>query len=163
MTRIQLIDAPLIDAVTERARKSPRLRTNHNFHRDHADNPHRFLNALTRGTYCAPHRHLEPPKSETFLVLRGEVVVFLFDDRGRVSARHLLGRAGLFGIDIAPGAWHSIAAQSDSAVCFEVKPGPYEASADKEFAPWAPREGDARASAYLAELLAGTHEPFGPR
>jgi cupin fold WbuC family metalloprotein len=133
---------------------------NHNFHRNAADNPHRFLNALARGTYSVPHRHLVPPKAETFVALQGEVAVFLFEDDGRVAARHVLGRDGLHGIDIPPGVWHSVAAVSESAICFEVKPGPYEASNDKEFAPFAPAEGDAAAAAYLERLLVGLAQPL---
>ncbi len=75
----------LLEALVTRAQQSPRLRSNHNFHRDAADNPHRFLNALARGTYCCPHRHLDPPKAESFVALTGEVAVFLFDDSGKVS------------------------------------------------------------------------------
>ena len=154
MNPIQLIDSRLIEATIARARSSPRLRTNHNFHSGPADNPHRFLNALAEGTYSTPHRHLDPPKAETFVALQGQVVVFLFDDHGEVSARHVLGRDGLFGVDIAPGVWHSVAALSEIAVCFEVKPGPYDVSNDKQFAPWAPAEGDPAAPAYLERLLA---------
>ncbi len=153
MHGVQLIDSGLLEALVERARHSPRLRSNHNFHRDASDNPHRFLNALTRGTYCCPHRHLDPPKAESFVALRGEVAVFLFDDSGQITERHVLGRNGLFGIDIAPGLWHSVAALSDTAVCFEVKPGPSEVANDKQFASFAPSEGDPKAAAYLAELL----------
>jgi cupin fold WbuC family metalloprotein len=153
MDGIQLIDAALVNGVLERAKGSPRLRMNHNFHAGPADNPHRFLNALVRGTYSAPHRHLVPPKAESFIALEGEVCVFLFEDDGRLAARHVLGRGGLYGVDIAAGVWHSVAAITETAVCFEVKPGPYEASNDKEFAPFAPREGAPEAAAYLAQLL----------
>lgn len=153
MSPVQLIDQSLLDATIERARGSPRLRINHNFHHGPADNPHRFLNAWIRGTYAAPHRHLAPPKAESFIVLRGEVAVFLFDDAGVVIARHVLGRE-VCGIDLPPGAWHTLAPVSDVAVCFEVKPGPYEVATDKEFAPWAPSEGSAGAGAYLARLMA---------
>ena len=120
-----------------------------------ASNPHRFLNAWTRGSYAAPHRHLEVPKPESFIVLRGELVLFLFDDVGAVTETHILGRDGVLGIDIAPGLWHTLTALTDTAICFEVKAGPYDAATDKEFAPWAPREGDPAAASYLANLLAG--------
>jgi cupin fold WbuC family metalloprotein len=151
---IQLIDQALLDATLERARHAPRGRTNHNFHPDMASNPHRFLNAWTRGSYAAPHRHLAVPKPESFVVLRGEMALFIFDDDGKVIGRHVLGRDGLIGIDVAPGVWHTVACVSDTAVCFEVKAGPYDAATDKEFAVWAPREGDPRAASYLERLLA---------
>jgi len=154
MSSVQLIDDALLAATLERARLSPRLRTNHNFHSGPADNPHRFLNAWVRGTYAAPHRHLLPPKAESFIVLRGEVAVFLFDDVGTVTERHILGR-DLVGIDLAPGVWHTLAPLSATAVCFEVKPGTYHVTNYKEFAPWAPAEGEPEAPAYLERLLAG--------
>ena len=151
--RTQLIDQALLEQTLARAAVSPRRRINHNFHPSAESNPHRFLNALLRGTYCAPHRHAAPPKSESFLVLSGEVLVVLFDDAGRVAERHVLGRAGLLGIDIPPGRWHTIAAVSEAAVCYEVKPGPWDPATDKEFAPWAPSEGSAEAERYLATVL----------
>jgi cupin fold WbuC family metalloprotein len=117
------------------------------------DNPHRFLNVMIQGTYIAPHRHLDPPKAESFLVLDGEIAFFTFDDSGEIAATHILGR-DVMGIDIAPGIWHTMAPLTPHAICYEVKPGPYVASSDKDFAPWAPLEGDERAPSYLASLLA---------
>ncbi|HLV68704.1 MAG TPA: WbuC family cupin fold metalloprotein, partial [Polyangiaceae bacterium] len=152
---VQLIDAELLEQTLARARSSVRLRTNHNFHSSADSNPHRFLNALVRGTYSVPHRHVAPPKSESFVVLLGEVAVFLFDEDGTLRERHVLGRKGLLGIDIGPGLYHSIAAVTETAVCFEVKPGPYDPAHDKDLAPWAPREGDPEAAGYLSRLLQG--------
>jgi cupin fold WbuC family metalloprotein len=150
----QLIDEALLAATLSRAEASPRGRINHNFHSELGEPLHRFLNAWTRGSYAAPHRHLQVPKPESFVVLRGELALFVFDDAGRVTEHHILGRDGLLGIDLAPGLWHTVAAVTDTAVCFEVKAGPYDVATDKEFAPWAPREGDPAAPGYLARLMA---------
>jgi len=150
---VQLIDQALLDATLARAFTAPRGRINHNFHPDMASNPHRFLNAWTRGSYAAPHRHLAVPKPESFIVLRGELALFIFDDHGAVTQTHVLGRDGNIGLDLAPGLWHTVAALTDTAICFEVKAGPYDVATDKEFAPWAPREGDPAAAAYLAGLV----------
>jgi len=149
---IQLLDSNLTRALIERAQRSPRLRTNHNFHASMEENPHRFLNVMVRGTYIAPHRHLDPPKAESFLVLEGELAFFTFDDSGAVATTHILGRDPL-GIDIIPGVWHTLAVLTPHAVCYEVKPGPYSAANDKDFANWAPREGDPGAPSYLAMLV----------
>jgi cupin fold WbuC family metalloprotein len=158
---VQLIDEALLDATLARAVTAPRGRINHNFHPDMASNPHRFLNAWTRGSYAAPHRHLLVPKPESFVVLRGELALFVFDDHGTVTEQHVLGRAGVVGLDLAPGLWHTVAALSETAICFEVKAGPYDAATDKEFAAWAPREGDPKAAEYLAGLLRALHEKIG--
>ncbi len=116
-------------------------------------NPHRFLNVMLRGTYIAPHRHLNPPKSESFLVLEGEAAVFVFDDEGRVQSTYALGKEAI-GIDIAPGIWHTLVVLSSHAVCYEVKPGPYSAANDKDFARWAPREGEPGTEEYVKNLEA---------
>jgi len=151
---VQVIDEALIEATLARARTSPRLRANFNFHGAVSDGFHRFLNAWIRGTYAAPHRHLALPKPESFMILRGELACFIFDDEGRVIERAILGRHGNHGIDLAPGVWHTLSPVTAEAVCFEVKPGPWDAATDKEFAPWAPREGEAGVAEYLARLLA---------
>ncbi len=153
MTTVQMLNRALMHELIERAKGSPRLRVNHNFHGSMEENPHRFLNVMVKGTYIAPHRHLDPPKAEAFLVLEGEVAFFVFDDSGRVVRTEVVGRDPI-GIDLSPGVWHTLAPVSEHAVCYEVKPGPYLASTDKDFAPWAPREGDPRAPEYLAGLLA---------
>src|SRR5271165_5773808 len=141
MPGIQLLDTALFQSLIERARQSPRLRTNHNSHTSMQDNPHRFLNVMIRGTYIAPHRHMDPPKAEAFIVLEGEVAFFTFDDSGEVTSVNVLGKDPI-GIDIAPGVWHTLAVLSVHAICYEVKPGPYSATNDKDFAKWAPREGE---------------------
>ncbi len=153
-SEIQRLDSALLDEVTERALTSARRRTNHNFHKSADENPHRFLNAMVEGTYCAPHRHRHPPKSEAFLVLRGKVALFVFDDTGKVIETHVLEPSGQLGVDVPPGVWHSIAVLSATAVCYEVKPGPWDPKTDKEFAPWAPAEGSQAATQYLTSLLA---------
>ena len=41
---VQLLTDSLIESLVEKAKHSPRLRMNHNFHAGPEDNPHRFLN-----------------------------------------------------------------------------------------------------------------------
>lgn len=160
MGSIRLLDETTFADLRARAEASPRGRTNHNLHGGPEDPVHRFLNVLTRGTYVTPHRHVTPPKSETFLVLRGEAAVFLFADDGGIREAHRLGDPSQAvrpcAIDLDPGLWHSIAALSETAICFEVKPGPWVPATDKDFAPFAPREGvasPAECRAYLETLL----------
>lgn len=155
---VQLVHEQLFTEVAERAAQSSRRRMNHNFHSSAEDNPHRFLNVLLEGTYVRPHRHLDPPKAETFLVLEGAASVLVFNDAGEVTARYDLGMPSehghLWGVDIPPGIWHTIIAQSARVVCFEVKPGPWNPATDKDFAAWAPTEQDPEREAYLGTLRA---------
>ena len=119
---VQLIDSALFSRLLQQARESPRLRTNHNFHRAMDENPHRFLNVMVRGTYIAPHRHLDPPKTESFLILSGEVAFFTFDNQGRIVTATLLGR-DVIGIDIQPGVWHTLAVLSENAIWLRSQTG----------------------------------------
>ncbi len=157
MPGVQLISETLIDAVSQRAASSPRRRMNHNFHGNMEENPHRFLNVMLKDTYVRPHRHSEPPKAESFIVLEGAADVIIFDDNGSIEARYMLGATSgeghLWGVDLAPGIWHTIVPRTERVVCFEVKPGPWVQATDKEFASWAPAEGDPAALEYQRSLL----------
>ena len=89
-------------------------------------------------------------------MLEGRVAVFVFDDAGNILERWELGnrRGDNRGIELPAGLWHTVAALSPDAVCYEVKPGPWDPASDKEFASWAPPEIDVEAAAaYLSALL----------
>jgi cupin fold WbuC family metalloprotein len=144
----------MLDDTARYARESPRRRVIAPFHRDPADSLHRMLNAVQPDSYVRPHRHLDPPKAEAWLALRGSLLFFTFHDDGQVRDRLLLrARGPAFGVDLVPGVYHSFIALEADTVIYEVKNGPYQAASDKSFAPWSPAEGSAEARAYMAELL----------
>lgn len=153
MPQVQLISPRLVEELTQKARTSARQRTNHNFHKTLEENPNRFLNVMVKGSYFTPHRHANPPKPESFLVLEGKVLCVIFDNDGVVKEAYRLGAGANYGVDVGAGIWHTIIVESETAVCYEVKPGPYVATTDKEFAPWAPAEGSVDAPRYAAALL----------
>ncbi|MBI4892753.1 MAG: WbuC family cupin fold metalloprotein [Acidobacteria bacterium] len=154
MPDIQLITRTLFEEVRKQAEQSPRRRMNHNFHASMEDNPHPFLNVLLKGTYCRPHRHLDPPKAESWVLLSGAALLLIFDDAGTVTGRYRLEAGGeVCGIDVAPGVWHTVCALTEWAVIYEVKPGPWAPATDKAFAEWAPEEGDPRAPEFLERWL----------
>ncbi|MGF1679199.1 MAG: WbuC family cupin fold metalloprotein [Candidatus Methylacidiphilales bacterium] len=114
----------------------------------------RLLNIMQPGSYVPPHRHPRPQSIELALVLRGALQVWVFDDAGVVTHSRLL-RPGSEPalVDMEPNVWHTFAAQEQDTVLLEIKGGPYDAEHDKVFAPWAPREGDPAAPAYLQSLM----------
>ena len=150
---ITLIDDTLLDAVCAEAAASPRRRKNRNFHpRD--DHPgHRLLNALMADTYIPPHRHLDPNKDETYVVLRGRLGLVEFDDAGAVMRTLKVGAGGAaIGVDVAHGTWHTAVALEDETVFLEAQAGPYLPLTAEEKAPWAPAENSPEAAAYLAKM-----------
>lgn len=151
---IRYIDAALLDEVSAEAKTSPRGRRNRNFHTDDAQPGHRLLNAIEPGSYIMPHRHLDPNKSETMVVLRGTLGLVAFDDAGKVVEARKVSHGGTpMGIDIPFGTWHTVFALEAGTVFLEAKAGPYLPLAADEKAPWAPAEGDAAAPAYLEWLV----------
>jgi cupin fold WbuC family metalloprotein len=158
------LDAALLAQKAADAAASPRLREIHRLHAEDGESLHRMLNAIQPGSYVRPHRHLDPPKAEAFILLQGALGFVQFDDDGGVRRENclLLDRErGALGVDAREGRFHAIFALAPDTVAFEVKPGPYSPVSDKDFASWAPAEGDARAKAYLMALEDRFRELFG--
>jgi cupin fold WbuC family metalloprotein len=152
---LTVISESLLAEAISHARTSPRRRIILPFHKRPEDPLHRMLNAVQVDSYVRPHRHLDPPKSEAFIVLRGALVFFTFEDDGRLrDSIRLAAGSERFGVDLAPGIYHSFAALEPDTVIYEVKNGPYEAANDKSFAPFAPEEGTPEAADYVRSLLA---------
>lgn len=127
---MEIIDNNLLDRVSVEAKESPRLRKNYNFHQSLEDKCHRFLNAVEPGTVVEIHRH--PAKDESFVLLRGRVVVNTFNDDGSLKESvELSPSEGKFGVNIPKGIWHNIESLEAGSVFFECKEGPY-ASHDQE-------------------------------
>lgn len=138
-----VINDALLDATTTRAKQSPRLRMNHNFHERPDDPVNRLLNALEPETYLRPHRHCNPDKTEIFLLLRGRLALFLFDDAGNVTDTQILDPlAGVYGAEIEAGTWHSLLVLEPGSVIYEVKAGPFAPLAPENFALWSPAPED---------------------
>ena len=151
---LTLITQALVDRALAYSRQSPRQRVILPFHKGPRDPLHRMLNAVQPGSYVRPHRHLDPPKAEAFVVLRGSLAFFSFSEDGDVRECVRLAADGArFGVDLVPGVFHSFIALEPDTLIYEVKTGPYTQATDKEFAPFAPEEDGAGASRYMQELL----------
>jgi len=150
---VEFVTAAGLAALSRRARAVARGRTNQNFHAP-ADGYQRMLNAIQPSSYVRPHRHVTPGKSETFVVLSGEIGFFWFDDEGGLrGARRIGPDQETRAVDLEPGVWHCFLALAPDTVVFEGKNGPYDEATDKQFPAWAPPEGDPAAPEYAQGLL----------
>ena len=151
----QIIDHAFLDSISAQAKDAPRKRKNFNFHATETDLSHRLLNALEPNTYIAPHRHLDPNKDESMVIVRGKMGAVFFDEIGRVTQTALLIAGGaVVALNIPAGTFHSLVALAPDTVFFEAKAGPYAPLTVDERAAWAPQEGEAGVADYLARLTA---------
>lgn len=152
---MKLITEVLLNKVSAYAEQSPRLRMNYNFHEGMDEPIQRMLNALEPGTYLPPHRHSNPAREEMYIVLRGKLLTFLFDDNGQVTNKiELSPEEGKYGIEIQADVWHSIVVLEKGTVIYEIKQGPYIPISTENIASWAPDVSDTEAvEQYIKELV----------
>ena len=148
------IDNFLLNKTSAQAKVAPRRRMNFNFHKDSSDTLQRLLNAMEPLSYIQPHKHEDPDKREAFFALRGRIAVIEFDEVGNIADHILLNpMIGNFGAEIPERTFHTIISLDPDTIAYEIKDGPYSPIDDKNFASWAPKEGNPGADAYLRDLL----------
>jgi cupin fold WbuC family metalloprotein len=130
----------MLDQLSTEARTAVRKRKNLNLHSSDDFCCHRLFNAIEPGSYIRPHRHLDPAKDETFVIVRGALGVIMFNDDGSIVDSVIL-TAGGPAIAVAPGT-----------VFFEAKAGPYLPLSTEEIPDWAPAEGACESPEYLSSL-----------
>lgn len=150
---MRTITRQMIRELIEEATQSERKRTIYRLH-EHEEPVQRMVNALVPGTYVTPHKHENPDKVELMSILKGRVALIQFTDAGEVDEVHIIGEhEDKKIVDIPPRTYHNMVALELSAV-LEIIQGPYDAATHKQFADFAPHEGDPACAAYLAALEA---------
>ena len=83
-------DNDFLDSLSRQAKASERLRQHYDLRNSENDNSQRMLNALEPGTIIKIHKH---PLTSTFtLVLRGKVVIHIYNDQGELEKDIVLSR-----------------------------------------------------------------------
>jgi cupin fold WbuC family metalloprotein len=150
---VKIINRQLLDELTAAAVKNPRKRQNWNIHPNDGHLAHRLLNAFEPDTYVRPHRHLDPHKDETFMIVRGRLGVILFADDGTVQETLTLDSCGeVMGVDIPNGLFHTAVSLKEGTIFFESKAGPYLPLTSEETPCWAPETASAKVCSYLQSL-----------
>jgi cupin fold WbuC family metalloprotein len=148
------VDQELIQRKIADACANARGREMHVLHGSGSDPVQRMLNALQPSSYIRPHRHIQPPKSETVILLHGALAFVTFLDDGTPDTANLirLHPSIALAVDCREGVWHTFFALEPDTVVFEIKAGPHDAATDKEPAPWAPAENSPEAQSYFENL-----------
>ncbi|RDB41809.1 cupin fold metalloprotein, WbuC family [Halomonas sp. DQ26W] len=156
----KILSEKLIDDLEVRAEQSLRGRQHHNIHESFEDPCQRLFNAISMESYIRPHRHSLDPKDECLVAVKGLFGLVVFSEEGTVVKVERFGTELYFGdesqvslgVDLSAGTWHTVVALRPGAVLLEIKAGPFNPDAAKEFAPWAPEEGTKKAKKYLSYL-----------
>ncbi|MBR3490814.1 MAG: WbuC family cupin fold metalloprotein [Bacteroidales bacterium] len=122
---MMLLNNNLLDALSDQAKASPRLRMNLDLRNSPADQSQRMLNALEPGTVMPIHRHRN--SSETVTVLRGKVKWLYYNDKGELTHIFLVAPGtDLVGLCVPMGQWHSLECLESGTVILETKDGAWE-------------------------------------
>jgi len=144
----------LTGRIHQEAINSRRRRKNFNFHPEYSDPLQRLLNIIEPFSYIQPHKHENPDKVEAFVVLKGRLLVVEFCNDGSIADFLLVDPAsGTYGAEIPPRTFHSIFSLESGTIVYEVKNGPYNPNDDKNFAIWAPKEGEPGTEEYIRNIF----------
>jgi len=114
------IDNELLDALTSRAKESPRLRMNYDLRNSAEDGSQRMLNALEPGTVLPIHRH--NATSEVVVILRGSATQYFYDEKGSVDeVVTIAAGTACAAMSVEKGRWHRIESLESGTVIFEAK------------------------------------------
>ena len=120
-----VIDKQLLDELTEKAKKNPRLRINYDLRDSAEDESQRMLNAIEPGTVIPVHRH--SMTSEDVAILRGRAEFILYDDEGREVCRCLLTPGGeVPAVHVPIRQYHTCKSLESGTVIMEFKNTKYD-------------------------------------
>ncbi len=140
---MRIVNREFMDKLTEQAKASERKRAHFNLHESLDEGIHRLCMGAEPGTFIRPHRHLSGDKWELFTILRGEIVILIFDQDGYVLKRIEMTAGGdICVIEIPATSWHAFASMQSGSVVMEVKKGPYMRPVEEDWMQTAPTEGE---------------------
>ena len=118
-----IVDKNQLDALTELAKTSPRLRKNLDLRNSENDSSQRMLNAVEPGTELPIHRHMD--SNVTIVCIRGHFEELIYDGNGSLIDTIDMIPGGSI-INLPVGTWHSIRSLESGTVMLECQDGPYE-------------------------------------
>lgn len=144
-----------IENLKELALKNERERIRVCFHKNKEAKLHEMLIVMGKKNYIQPHKH--ESKGESYKVVEGSAVLFLFSETGEIKNYTYLDGSDpskSFYVRIPVGVYHSLVFLSEIFVYIEATEGPFDKN-NSTFAPFAPTENDVPASKeYIKSLLA---------
>lgn len=142
------------------ADSSPQKKARILMHADPSRSLHEMLIVHTRGSYIQPHINADSAKS--FLVLSGEMVVFLFDDVGSIKECHRMcanSGSGIFMLRLEEPVYHTLVVLTNTVVFLETVLGPHQQTRYGSFSPKPTEKGAVQEYMTWLERQAGIAKP----
>ena len=136
------INNELVDQIIGEAKQSQRHMARLLMHFDHEDPVQEMLIAMGRDCAVMPNR--SPGRSESLQIVKGELLLIVFDDNGKVVSRVKMGPAGsdkVFLYRLSSTPWHTMIPLSEIVIVHEVIEGPFSNSSDP-MPDWVPENPD---------------------
>lgn len=119
---MKLIIEGFFDKVIDQVKENLCLWMNYNFYDFMDVFIYRMLNVLELGIYLLLYCYKNLDKEEVYFVLRGSLLVILFDDEGNVMEKVYLNLVeGYYGIEIFFCVWYIIVVLEFGIVIYEIK------------------------------------------
>lgn len=140
--KILKINGEYITDLKKRAKENGYNRATMCLHNDVRAHVHEMINVFSKHDYIRPHCH--PIKTETKVIIEGELLVVIFDEAGKVLDEVVLSREqkSAFTIRIDKGIYHTNIALTETAVFHEIVSGPFTGNNDNVYPIWAPEVTD---------------------
>ena len=125
------INNDLVEQIIEEARKSQRHMARLLMHFDHEDPVQEMLIAMGRDCAVMPNRSVG--RSESLQIVKGELLLIIFDDDGNVVKRVEMRPAGsdkVFLYRLSSTPWHTMIPLSEIVVVHEALQGPFNNSSE---------------------------------
>lgn len=141
------------EQIIEASKTAPRKRSHHFFNTSPEDLLQSIYIAMQPGTYVRPHKHKHPDKREMFIAFSGKFLILQFDNEGAITDHIVLDPATKhFSVEIEARIYHTVMCLAPDSVGVDIKNGPFSQINDKNFAPWAPKEGDPDCNDYMQNI-----------
>ncbi len=139
--------------LTKLAENADLLRSRICIHTNNNARTNEMIIALKKGSYIRPHIHPDK-KSESYHLIKGKMIVFVFDKKGTLIKKIKMGEAatGLnFYYRMSEGYYHMPVATSKFCIYHETYSGPFIKKKDVIFPKWSPDYKDRKK--YLKFLI----------
>lgn len=140
------VDRSIIKQLKEAAFSNKLKRARLCAHQNIDDKVHEMLIGFCYDSYIRPHRHTN--KTESFHIIQGMIEIVLFNEKGNIKQRVLLGSLSSkypFFFRSENHDWHTVLVHSKFALIHETTNGPFNPS-ESEFASWSPDPNDHEAA-----------------